>query len=66
MLIRDIRWKGDDVEIELYEPDGERWTVRLPIAEVIDIQTWLTQERARILDAYRRVSKQQRRKDFVE
>lgn len=58
MLIYDIRWQGDDVEIEFYDIDGRHETVTLPIAEVLDLQGWLMQERLRIIDTYRRKSKQ--------
>lgn len=58
MLIYDIRWQGDDVMIEFYDVDGQHHTDKLDIAEIVDLQGWLMQERLRIIDTYRRKSKQ--------
>jgi hypothetical protein len=66
MLLYDMRWNGDDVDIEFFEIDGRHETYTLPIAEIVDIQTWMETQKARILDTYRRKSKQfERRKDFL-
>jgi hypothetical protein len=65
MLIYDIRWKVDEVEIEFFNIDGSRHTDVLPIAEVVDLQGWLTQERLRIIDTYRRHQPKNVGKDIV-
>ncbi len=58
MLLRFIRWEGEDIQIELYDVDGSRQAVTLNVPDVIDtLAPWLAKERGKMLEIMRLIEK---------
>ena len=53
MLLRYIRWEGEDIVIEMYDTDGSRQAITLNVPDGLDLAAWLAHERNKMLEIMR-------------
>ena len=53
MLLRFIRWEGEDIVIEMYDVDGSRAVVTLNVPDGLDLAAWLARNREKMLEIMR-------------
>jgi hypothetical protein len=57
MLLRYIRWEGEDIVIEMYDVDGSRQAMTLNVPDGLDLAAWLARERNKMLEIMRLLEK---------
>lgn len=65
MLLRNIKWIGDEISIEMLDKEEKRQSFTFNVADALDVSGWLMQERERMLDVWRRQLEAMRRKENV-
>ena len=53
MLLRYIRWEGEDIVIEMYDVDGSHAAFTLNVPDGLDLAAWLARERNNMLEIMR-------------
>jgi hypothetical protein len=53
MLLRYIRWEGEDIVIEMYDIDGSFVSVTLNVPDALDLAAWIARERNKMLEIMR-------------
>jgi hypothetical protein len=53
MLLRYIRWEGEEIVLQLYDIDGSLALVTLNVPDGLDLAAWLARERNKMLEIMR-------------
>jgi hypothetical protein len=53
MLLRFIRWEGEDIIVELLDEDGTHAAFALNVPDALDLAAWLARERNKMLEIMR-------------
>jgi hypothetical protein len=53
MLLRFIRWEGEDIVIEMYDVDDSHAAFTLNVPDSLDLAAWLARNREKMLEIMR-------------